>query len=155
MKIIDIEISKLCPYENNPRNNDEAVPYVAKSIEQFGFKVPIVIDKDYVIVCGHTRVKAATELGMEKVPCVVADDLTDEQIREFRIVDNKVGELSNWDRVALQFELDKIEGIDMNDFGFANVETMDFEFEEPAESVSTPKVYECPHCGERFKKDGE
>ena len=85
MQIHDISISLLREYDNNPRNNDGAVDAVAKSIREFGFKVPVVVDTDNVIVCGHTRVKAARELGMETVPCIIADDLTPEQIRRFAL----------------------------------------------------------------------
>lgn len=97
MKVIEMKIDDVKPYENNPRNNNEAVQYVANSIKEFGFKVPIIIDKENIIVAGHTRLKAAKKLGMEKVPCIMADDLTDEQIRAFRLADNKVGEKATWD----------------------------------------------------------
>lgn len=118
MKIIDMSISELKPYDKNPRKNDESVKYVAESIKQFGFKVPIVIDKNNIIVAGHTRYKAAKELQLETVPCIVADDLTDEQIKAFRLADNKVSETSEWDYDLLEFELDDIFDIDMQGFGF-------------------------------------
>lgn len=85
MNIIDLKLKDLKPYENNPRRNDNAVEYVENSIKQFGFKVPLVIDKDNVIVCGHTRYKAAKKLKIESVPCVIADDLTEEQVKAFRL----------------------------------------------------------------------
>ena len=116
MKIIDVEIDELIPYENNPRHNDQAVDYVAESIKQFGFKVPIVISKDNVIVTGHTRLKASKQLGLKKVPCIRADDLTEDQVKAFRIADNKVGEIATWDLGKLNIELEDIE-IDMGDFG--------------------------------------
>lgn len=81
MEIVNIAVDKLVPYENNPRNNTEAIQYVANSIKEFGFKVPLVIDSDNVVICGHTRLLAAKQLGLKDVPCVVADDLTDEQIK--------------------------------------------------------------------------
>ena len=81
MEIITKKISEIIPYENNPRKNDDAVEYVANSIKEFGFKVPVIIDKNNVIVAGHTRVKAAERLGIEEIPCIMADDLTDEQIK--------------------------------------------------------------------------
>ena len=81
MQIIEKNIKELIPYEKNPRKNDKSVDKVAQSIDQFGFRVPVVIDKDNVIVCGHTRYKAAKKLHLTSVPCVVADDLTDEQIK--------------------------------------------------------------------------
>lgn len=89
MNIIEKNINEITPYENNPRDNSKAISYVANSIREFGFKVPIVVDKDNVIVAGHTRLKAAEMLGLETVPVIVADDLTEEQINAFRLVDNK------------------------------------------------------------------
>lgn len=97
MQIHDISISLLREYDNNPRNNDGAVDAVAASIREFGFKVPVIVDGDNVIVAGHTRVKAARKLGMSAVPCIIADDLTPEQIKAFRLADNKVGELAGWE----------------------------------------------------------
>jgi site-specific DNA-methyltransferase (adenine-specific) len=94
------------------------VPYVAESIKQFGFKVPIVIDSNNVIVCGHTRYKAAKKLKLKTVPCIIADDLNEEQIKAFRLADNKVGELAEWDLDILKLELDDISNIDMTDFSF-------------------------------------
>lgn len=118
MEIITKKLKDLKPYNNNPRQNDEAVEYVARSIAEFGFKVPIVIDKDNVIVCGHTRYKASQNLGLKEVPCIVADDLNPEQIKAFRLADNKVAELSEWDYEALDMELESIFDIDMENFGF-------------------------------------
>ena len=131
MQIIEKSITEITPYEKNPRKNDEAVEYVANSIKEFGFKVPIVIDKNGVIVAGHTRYKAAQELGFEKLPCVIADDLTEEQVKAFRIADNKVGEFAEWDFDLLGEELDGIFDIDMSDFGF----DIDLDEEEPTEIV--------------------
>ncbi len=128
MTIKNINIKELKPYKNNPRKNDEAVEYVAESIREFGFKVPLVIDKDNTIVCGHTRYKAAKKLGINELPCVVADDLTEDQIKAFRLADNKVGEMAEWDFELLDAELEGIE-LDMEDFGFEYSE----EKEEPPE----------------------
>ena len=150
MNIKEIAIDKLREYENNPRNNDSAVDAVAGSIREFGFKVPIVIDGDNVIVCGHTRVKAAQKLGMETVPCIIADDLTPEQIKAFRLADNKTGELAGWDFAKLEEELFGIsDKFDMSAFGF---ELPDFD--EGAESdqgdltEKEKKTIVCPNCGE-------
>ena len=118
MQIIDKKIGEIKPYEKNPRKNDNAIDAVASSISQFGFKNPIVIDGNNVIICGHTRYKAAQKLGLDVVPCVVASDLTDEQIRAYRLADNKVAELAEWDIDLLGEELDGIFDIDMSDFGF-------------------------------------
>lgn len=121
MNIIEKPINEVIPYEKNPRINDNAVPAVMKSIEEFGFKVPIVIDKNGTIVTGHTRLKAAKKLGMKTVPCIVADDLTPEQIKAFRLADNKVAEAAEWDMELLNEELDGIVDIDMSDFNFGDI----------------------------------
>lgn len=151
MEIINKRVEDLIPYENNPRKNDDAVEYVANSIREFGFKVPIVIDKENVIVAGHTRLKAAEQLGLEEVPCIVADDLTDEQIKAFRLADNKVGELAGWDFPALDLELAGID-LDMSDFGFSDMAFDESElhsfFEEAETEEKPPKTITCPHCGE-------
>ncbi len=117
LKIVYRKINDLTPYDNNPRLNDAAVDAVAKSIEEFGFKVPIVIDKDGVIVAGHTRLKAAKQLHIDEVPCIIADDLSDEELKAFRLADNKVSELAEWDFDKLDAELKNID-FDMSDFGF-------------------------------------
>ena len=127
MEIINKKITELKPYENNPRLNDDAVPYVANSISSFGFKVPIVIDKNNVIITGHTRLKAAKELGMKEVPCIIADDLTDEQVKAFRLADNKVAELADWNFDLLDDEIADILELDMEDFGFE----LEDDWEEP------------------------
>lgn len=117
LKIVYKKLDDLTPYENNPRLNDGAVDAVAKSIEEFGFKVPIVIDKDGVIVAGHTRLKAAKQLQIDEVPCIIADDLSSEELKAFRLADNKVSELAEWDFDKLDAELADID-FDMSDFGF-------------------------------------
>lgn len=143
MEIKDIPVSYLRFYKNNPRINDQAVESVAASIKEFGFKVPIIVDKDNTIICGHTRAKAAMKLCLLKVPCIVADDLTPEQIKAFRLIDNKTAELSDWDFSKLEKELVEIGKMnldfDMQDFGF------DFsEMEEPHEIIEdeVPEVDE-------------
>lgn len=117
LKIVYKKLDDLKPYENNPRLNDGAVDAVAKSIEEFGFKVPIVIDKDGVIVAGHTRLKAAKQLQIDEVPCIIADDLSSEELKAFRLADNKVSELAEWDFDKLEAELTDID-FDMSYFGF-------------------------------------
>ncbi len=129
MEIESIKIEDLKPYENNPRHNDEAVEGVKESIKQFGFKIPIVIDKNNVIVCGHTRYKASLELGLKELPCIKADDLTDEQIKAFRIADNKVSEVAEWDDEKLQLELEDI-SIDMSSFGIELDSIDEFDVED-------------------------
>ena len=142
MEIINKKIEELKPYENNPRRNDEAVKYVAESIKEFGFKVPIVVDKNNVIVAGHTRYKASKKLGLKEVPCIVADDLTDEQIKAFRLADNKVSEYAEWDIDILNKELMSFDTIDMTEFGFdLDDET---EPETEVEEVDIPELMEEP-----------
>ena len=116
LQIESINIDDIKPYKNNPRNNDDAVEYVRNSIKEFGFKVPIVIDKNNVVVTGHTRLKAAKQLGYTNLPCIRADDLTEDQIKAFRIADNRVSEFSTWDYDKLDIELEEI-NLDMGDFG--------------------------------------
>lgn len=152
--LIDIKIkhiSDLKPYANNPRINDDAVEFVANSIKEFGFKVPIIITKDDVIIAGHTRLKASRKLGLVEVPCIVADDLTEDQIKAFRLADNKVGELASWDFSKLEEELAGIE-LDMSLFNFdlselslefddkiKEAEEDDFDIEENIPEVATTK----------------
>lgn len=121
MQVVNKNISELKEYKNNPRNNDNAVDYVANSIKEFGFKVPIVIDKNNVIVAGHTRYKASKKLGITEVPCIVADDLSDEQIKAFRLVDNKSNEYATWDKDLLNLELESFVDFDIELFDF-NIE---------------------------------
>lgn len=155
MEIVEKKVDELKAYENNPRKNDNAVEAVANSIREFGFKVPIVIDSNDVIVCGHTRLKAAIQLGMETVPCIVANDLSEEQIRAFRLADNKTNELAEWDFSALQMELSEILDIDMTDFGFIELTDLDINDEdfyknEKLKEKEKKKVV-CPYCGKEFE----
>ena len=118
------DVNELTPYAKNARINDNTVPYLVNSIRRFGFKQPIVIDGKGVIICGHTRLKAALEIGMAKVPCVLADDLTEAEIKAFRLADNKIAEMSSWDYELLDEEMKELEDDfgDMADFGFASFE---------------------------------
>ena len=136
MDIVYKKIKDVYPYEKNPRRNDEAVKYVAESIKQFGFKVPIVLDANNIVVAGHTRLKAAKKLGFSEVPCIVADDLTDEQIKAFRLADNKVSEAAEWDFDLLSEELDGLLDFDMSAFGFDILEDdePDPDDDEPTEN---------------------
>lgn len=143
MKIVQMKIAEISAYENNPRHNDDAVDAVANSIREFGFKVPVIIDSNHVIVAGHTRVKAAKKLELEEIPCIIADDLTPEQIKAFRLADNKVGELAEWDLDKLAEELKFID-IDMDQFGFEDLEkslereVLEDDFDESEELPETP-----------------
>lgn len=131
MEIINKKVEDIIPYKNNPRKNDEAIEYVANSIKQFGFKVPIILDGNNVIVTGHTRLKAAKKLGLSEVPTILADDLTEEQIKAFRLADNRVSEHATWDDYLLDEELDNILDIDMSEFGFdADLDEDEYESDE-------------------------
>lgn len=164
MNVQEIKLKDIKPYEKNPRKNDQSVDKVANSIKEFGFKVPIVIDKNNVIVCGHTRYEAAKKLGLSVVPCVVADDLTEEQIKAYRLADNKVGEDSLWDMDLLGSELEDILNIDMEDFGFslseAETEVVEDDYDKPAPEEPKSKlgdIYQlgrhCLMCGDSTNID--
>jgi ParB-like chromosome segregation protein Spo0J len=155
VEIIYKSTKEIKPYENNPRNNNEAVEKVAVSITDYGFRVPIIIDSNNVIVAGHTRYKAALKIGCESVPCIVIDDLTPEQIRAYRLVDNKTAEYSSWDFEMLEKELKSLD-IDISEFEFPDLgETLDisdddFYTDETVKNVKVKSI-KCPHCGEIFE----
>ena len=129
MEIVYRKTKEIKPYENNPRQNDAAVDMLVSSIDRFGFKVPIIIDRNDVIVAGHTRLKAAKRLKLKEVPTICADDLTDEEVRAFRLADNKVAEIATWDAAKLDQELDQILDIDMEEFGF-EIPGDDYEYDD-------------------------
>lgn len=149
MNIVELKITELHEYERNPRKNDRAVAAVAESIKQFGFKVPVVIDKNNVIVAGHTRIKAARRLKLKTVPCIIADDLTPEQVKQFRLADNKVSELAAWNPEMLAEELKEID-FDMGLFGFEDADWLGggslepkedyFDLDAAAAEVKIPKT---------------
>ena len=112
-QIVYIEVSKLKLNEKNPRKNDNAVDGVAKSIEKYGFKNPLIVDRNNVVWCGNTRLKASKKLGLKEVPCIIAEDLTEEQIREYALLDNKLNEIAEWDYELLEDELLEL---DLGDF---------------------------------------
>lgn len=143
MEVRNLKIDEIKPYENNPRNNLDAVDATANSIKEFGWQQPIVVDKDMVIIAGHTRYLAAKKLGYDTVPVVVASNLSDEQVRAYRLADNKTGELAEWDFKLLDTELQDILDINMSDFGFEldisedeEVKEDDFDEEVPEEPKS-------------------
>lgn len=119
LEVKNFKIDEIHPYENNPRFNKDAVSKVAASIKKFGFKNPILVDKNNVIIAGHTRLEAAKKLGLDEVPCIVAADLTDKQAKALRLADNKVAEFSTWDYLKLDKELSELgDAFDFKDFGF-------------------------------------
>ena len=142
MQIYDKPLGWLTPYENNPRNNDEAVEPVANSISEFGFKVPIVATSDGEIINGHTRWKAAKKLKLKTVPVIIADDLTEEQVRAFRLADNKVAEIAQWDIELLLSEIESVDNLDMTLFGFTDSDYTldDFEDEETDTDFSEDEI---------------
>lgn len=166
MQVQGMKIDEVKPYPNNPRNNDDGVEAVANSIREFGWQQPIVVDKDNVIIVGHTRYKAARKLGMKEVPVVVANNLTPEQVKAYRLADNKTGELTDWDMSLLDDELGDIADIDMSDFGFnldldddeVEVQEDDFDEEVPEEPKSKlGQIYQLGRhrlmCGDSTKPE--
>ena len=161
LKIEYIDTEKLIPYINNPRINDEAVDVVAASIKEFGFKNPILIDKENVIIAGHTRLKAAKKLGMEEVPVIRVEDLTENQIKAFRIADNKTVEFAEWDMELLQLELEELEdmftGFSEEEkeiiFSASDIDIDSFfeDTEETNKKKEEEEEIQCPHCGMYFK----
>ena len=159
MKIEYMSPDELIPYNRNPRDTRDAVNKVAASIQAFGFLVPIIIDKDNIIVAGHTRLLASRKLGLKSVPVVRADDLTEDQVKAYRLVDNRVAEMAIWDMPLLTEALDEIgDEIDMSAFGFEDVEPEEYtvkdtgkEFDE-SEFEDEAFEYECPECGFHFSE---
>lgn len=161
LDIMYLSLDEIYPYDKNPRRNAQAIDAVAASIDNFGFKVPIVIDKHNVIVAGHTRYAAALKLGLDKVPCISAAHLTPKQVRAFRLADNKTSELAEWDKPMLNLELNELMGLfDMTEFGFSLMTTVDSG--KNAENDNTdgessgdkpePGVIICPRCKRPFRK---
>ena len=177
LRIEYLPLDALKPYSRNAKKHpDEQVEHIANSIREFGFRQPLVIDRDGVLVIGHGRLLAAKKLGLKTVPCVRADDLTDEQVKALRLADNKLNE-SGWDFASLEEELDELEAeFDMTDFGFdipqeiggglstGTAEEDDYTENETAVNGTVVKEYgeedfaddkfdcECPRCGFRFNR---
>lgn len=138
MQIVEKELTWLKPYANNPRDNESAVEPVANSIKEFGFKVPIVATSDGEIINGHTRFKASKLLGLKKVPVIISDDLTEKQIKAFRLADNKTGELADWNDELLAKELEKLD-FNLEQFGFEKLAD-EFDEEDNEEDPYTSKI---------------
>lgn len=156
-KIVYLKLNEIKPYDKNPRKNGEAVEYVKNSIKEFGFKSPILLDKNKIIIAGHTRYLASKELELEEIPCIICDELSEEKVKALRLADNKVSEIASWDFDILDSELEDITDIDMSEFGFdldsLNDDDIDKFFEE---DTSTPKdkpkeEIECPYCHKKFE----
>ena len=159
MKIEMWDIEKVKPYDRNPRRNDKAVDAVAKSIKEFGFRQPIVVDKDGIVVVGHTRLKAALKLGLVTVPVHVAADLTPQQARAYRLADNRTAETAEWDVDLLPIELGELrgDGVDLKLLGFTDKELAEYlkEFDTDlddgaADAEDAAATIHCPKCGHEF-----
>ncbi len=150
MEIENIKIKDIKPYEKNPRNNSKAIDALCNSIKNFGFQVPLILDKNKVIVCGHTRWKAAKKLGLIELPCKIASELSPKQIKAYRLADNKTAELSSWDEILLAEELKDLDLFDLNfsmeDFGFelgsltSEVKEDDCDIQSMIETIDVPKT---------------
>ena len=164
INIVYKSVDELIPYVHNPRDDANAVDAVASSIKNFGFKVPIVIDKGSEIVTGHTRLLAAKKLNMEKVPVIIADDLSEAEVKAFRLADNKVGELADWDWSLLDSEFEELKEMeldfDMEEFGFesSDIDHLNLDdFFEQSQSMhkedknTEENIITCPHCGEEIE----
>lgn len=141
-----MDLNRLVPYENNPRNNEKAVDAVAESIRQFGFRNPIIADENLVIISGHTRRLAAIKLGLEKVPVYIVSDMTEQQKKAFRLADNRVAELATWDKELLKNEIADIMDVNLSDFGFDPDELKAIQRESLGISV-----HRCPKCGHEWR----
>ena len=162
LQIKYIEIEKVKPYKNNPRRNDKAIEIVKKSIKEFGFKNPIILDKNMEIIAGHTRLLAARELKFKEVPYILANDLTKSQVKAFRIMDNKSAEMADWDLDLLREEFYDLEGsATFNLTGFSGEEITElWDREKDMASGLEPEqvnrlgkhTIQCPDCGHRFER---
>ena len=145
MNIVKIKTEDLIPYVNNPRNNENAVDKVASSIAEFGFKNPIIIDKNNVVINGHTRLLASKKLGLKEVPVIKADDLTEAQVKAFRITDNKTSEYAEWNEELLKLELEQLEGMNFD------LECTGFDMDDIEQMLNLGFDYSEDEFGEDFE----
>lgn len=163
MKIKNVAINTVIPYARNPRNNQGAIAKVAGSIKEFGWQQPIVVDSEMVVIAGHTRLAAAQSLGMDKVPIVIAENLTSAQVKAYRLADNRVSQEAEWDHDLLTLELQDLVGeeYDLDLTGFSDDELAalirdEINFDPGTEDEQgkldeiDPKLVICPHCKEEF-----
>lgn len=141
LKIVEKKLDDIKPYAGNPRKNEKAVLAVKRSLEKFGFWNPIILNKDGVIIAGHTRFQAAAERGLDTVPCVILTHLTDEEERAFRLADNRVADFSKWDEGLLAHEMQAVSADDWEAFGFS---------EKQMKQLAPPERCTCPKCGRMF-----
>tara|TARA_R110000744_G_scaffold5660_1_gene20090 strand:+ start:753 stop:1256 length:504 start_codon:yes stop_codon:yes gene_type:complete len=163
VNIIELEIDEIKPYKDNPRVNKDAITVVKNSLSKFGWQQPLVLDKNNEIVVGHTRYYAAIELGMKKIPCLIADDLNDEKIKAYRIMDNKSSEYASWNYGLLTKEMQDIlesGGLDLTFTGFSNNEidnmiddiNVELEDESSVARMDELNLITCPDCGHKFSE---
>ena len=145
MNIIKMKVEDLIPYVNNPRNNENAVDKVASSIAEFGFKSPIIIDKNNIVINGHTRLLASKKLGLKEVPVIKADDLTEAQVKAFRIADNKTSEYAEWNGELLKLELEQLEGMNFD------LECTGFDMDDIEQMLNLGFDYSEDEFGEDFE----
>ena len=145
LNIVKMKVEDLIPYINNPRNNENAVDKVASSISEFGFKNPIFVDKNNVVVNGHTRLLASKKLGLKEVPVIVIDDLSEAQIKAFRIADNKTSEYAEWNEELLKIELEQLEEMNFN------LECTGFDMDDIEQMLSLGFDYSEDEFGEDFE----
>ena len=162
MNVEMIDVARLVPYARNPRANDNAVDAVSASIREFGFRVPVVCDEEYTLLTGHTRLKAAHKLGMAQIPCHIATGLSEAQKKAFRIADNKLGELAEWDNELLALELEdlRMADFDLDTLAFSEgeidrlINSMDENYPATSSKEINPDDYQmghtCPKCGFEF-----
>lgn len=168
-KLIEIDVNKLTPYQNNAKiHSKDQVEMIANSIRDFGFSNPVIVDENHMILAGHGRVMAAQKLGMKKVPCRVIEGLTEDQKKAYILADNKLFELGGWDRELLNTEMETLD-LDLSDYGFDTFETIgdDEEFETEPKQISDGSEidldsfaddefdYECPYCHFMFNEKGD
>lgn len=154
MEIKYKKLEEIIPYDNNPRFNEQAIDYVANSIKEFGFKVPLVIDKNNVIITGHTRYEASKKLNLKEVPTIIADDLSEEEVNAYRLADNKVSELAVWNYDLL---LEEIEEIDAEKLKLFDINDKEIDFTDEKEKAETKPeedfCYKCPRCQQLIDKE--
>ena len=163
MNIVELQIDEIVPYKDNPRVNKDAINVVKNSLSKFGWQQPLVLDKDKEIVVGHTRYYAAHELGMKKIPCLIATDLDAEKIKAYRIMDNKSSEYASWNYGLLTKEMQDIlelGGLDLTYTGFSDreienmIDDIDVEIQADDEVARMDELnlITCPSCGHKFSE---
>lgn len=162
MKTVMMQVDEIKPSPDNPRDNSKAIDAVAESIREFGFKVPCIVDEEGILITGHTRLEAAKKLGLEKIPVIIAADLDEEEKRQFRLADNKIGELSTWDIEKAEKEMAEIKDFDMGKFGFSEYlcsiqsgtedDLVKAQDKQKSDEIDEKNI-KCPRCHAIFSKE--